>query len=83
MPSSWIMMSDSTRKDSRTTIPAGRTQTENDPLQFDPSHREIKTVNHALITRPWFIHQVWGPVSFVSKDTEVRSYRTDPVQVRS
>ena len=24
-----------------------------------------------------------GPVSLVIKDTEVRSYRTDPVQVRS
>nr|POE49959.1 hypothetical protein CFP56_48519 [Quercus suber] len=69
--------------DSRTTIPAGQAQAENDPLQFDPSNRRIKAVNHALIARPWFINQVWGPVSLVSKDTEVRSYRTDPVQVRS
>nr|POE96076.1 hypothetical protein CFP56_62828 [Quercus suber] len=58
-------------------------QVENDPLQFGASNRSIKAVNHALIARPWFIHQVWGPVSLVSKDTEVRSYRTDPVQVRS
>ncbi|KAF3975339.1 hypothetical protein CMV_001408 [Castanea mollissima] len=47
--------------DSRTTIPAGRAQAENDHLQIDPSNGRIKTVNHALIARPWFIHQVWGP----------------------
>ena len=56
---------------------------ENDPLQFGASNRDNEAVNHALIALSWFIHQVWGPVSLVSKDTEVRSYRTDPVQVRS
>ena len=50
---------------------------------WSPSNGRIKAVNHALIARPWFFNQVWGPVSLVSKDTEVRSYRTDPVQVRS
>ena len=37
----------------------------------------------ALITQPLFINQTWDPVSLELKDTEVRSYRTDPVQVRS
>ncbi|KEH27642.1 hypothetical protein MTR_5g024973 [Medicago truncatula] len=43
----------------------------------------ILAVNHALITRSWFIHQTYVPVSLEIKDTVVRSYRTDPVQVRS
>ncbi|OMO66684.1 hypothetical protein COLO4_30452 [Corchorus olitorius] len=44
--------------------------------------RGIKeAVNHALITRSWSINQTRDPVSFVLKDTEVRAYRTDPVQV--
>ncbi|XLU52971.1 hypothetical protein S245_047619, partial [Arachis hypogaea] len=30
-----------------------------------------------------FIHQTLVPVSFELKDTVVRAYRTDPVQVRS
>ena len=42
-----------------------------------------ETNNHALITRSWIIHQTWYPVSLELKDTEVRAYRTDPVQVRS
>ena len=40
-------------------------------------------VNHALIIRSRFINQTWFPVSLELKDTEVRAYRTDPVQVRS
>jgi len=43
----------------------------------------ILAFNHALITRSWFIHQTYVPVSLEIKDTVVRSYRTDPVQVRS
>ncbi|CAI8588518.1 unnamed protein product [Vicia faba] len=42
----------------------------------------ILAVNHALITRSCFIHQTYVPVSFEIKDTVVRAYRTDPVQVR-
>ena len=45
--------------------------------------RTKEAVNHALITQPLFINQTWDPVSLELKDTEVRSYRTDPVQVRS
>uniref|UniRef100_A0A2C9V6T9 Uncharacterized protein n=1 Tax=Manihot esculenta TaxID=3983 RepID=A0A2C9V6T9_MANES len=55
---------------------------ENDPLQAH-GPKESLAVNHALIVRPCFIFQTVVPVSFVLKDTEVRSYRTDPVQVRS
>ncbi|AES81161.1 hypothetical protein MTR_7g089270 [Medicago truncatula] len=40
-------------------------------------------VNHALIARSSFIIQTYVPVSLEIKDTVVRSYRTDPVQVRS
>ena len=40
-------------------------------------------VNHALVMQSRFIHQTWSPASFEIKDTEVRAYRTDPVQVRS
>ncbi|KAG2275320.1 hypothetical protein Bca52824_057875 [Brassica carinata] len=43
----------------------------------------ILAVNHALVSRSWFINQDIGPVSLEIKDTEVRAYRTDPVQVRS
>ncbi|KAL7138032.1 hypothetical protein ABFS83_10G135600 [Erythranthe nasuta] len=45
--------------------------------------RANESVNHALVEQPWFIHQTWLPVSLEIKDTEVRAYRTDPVQVRS
>ena len=45
--------------------------------------KTIVAVNHTLIARPYFINQGLGPVSLVIKDTEVRAYRTDPVQVRS
>ncbi|CAL5188248.1 unnamed protein product [Lathyrus oleraceus] len=45
--------------------------------------RFILAVNHALITRSRFIHQTYVPVSLEIKDTVVRAYRTDPVQVRS
>ncbi|KAK8712543.1 hypothetical protein V6N13_147780 [Hibiscus sabdariffa] len=50
--------------------------------QGDPtlSHQ---TSNHALIIQPQFINQAWNPVSLELKETEVRAYRTDPVQVRS
>ncbi|GFS33366.1 hypothetical protein Acr_00g0027960 [Actinidia rufa] len=40
-----------------------------------------EAVNHALAVRSCFIHQTWEPVSLEFKDTEVRAYRTDPVQV--
>ncbi|KEH21553.1 hypothetical protein MTR_7g007390 [Medicago truncatula] len=40
----------------------------------------IMAVNHALITRSWFIHQTYVPVSLEIKDTVVRSYRIDHVQ---
>ena len=42
-----------------------------------------RAVNHALVMQSWFIHQTWSPASLEIKDTEVRAYRTDPVQVRS
>ncbi|KAK8546705.1 hypothetical protein V6N13_067900 [Hibiscus sabdariffa] len=45
--------------------------------------REFKASNHALITQSGVINQTWNPVSLELKDTEVRAYRTDPVQVRS
>ena len=67
--------------DNRATTPAGE-PAENDPLQPWSSEEDL-AVNHALIARSWFIHQVWFPVSLELKDTEVRAYRTDPVQVRS
>ena len=37
---------------------------------MDRTPRTHQTINHALITRPRFIH-------FVIKETDVRSYRTD------
>ncbi|KAK7378247.1 hypothetical protein VNO80_03685 [Phaseolus coccineus] len=57
--------------------------TGNDPLQLRVCfiRRETHlTINHALITGSWFIHQTSVPVSLELKDTEVRAYRTDPVQ---
>nr|ABN09802.1 hypothetical protein MtrDRAFT_AC167711g44v2 [Medicago truncatula] len=59
---------------------------ENDHLQstYDDSRRSHhRTVNHALITRSQILIQIYVPVSLEIKDTVVRSYRTDPVQVRS
>ncbi|KAK8635955.1 hypothetical protein V6N13_004666 [Hibiscus sabdariffa] len=44
---------------------------------------KLQTNNHALITQSQFINQTWDTVSLELKDTEVRAYRTDPVQVRS
>ena len=55
---------------------------ENDPLLHWPTEAG-QAINHALIARPLFIHQTEVPVSLELKDTEVRAYRTDPVQVRS
>ncbi|KAK8555363.1 hypothetical protein V6N13_045896 [Hibiscus sabdariffa] len=49
----------------------------------DGPTRSNQISNHALITQPQFINQTWNPVSLELKDTEVRAYRTDPVQVRS
>ncbi|CAJ1790095.1 unnamed protein product [Sphenostylis stenocarpa] len=40
-------------------------------------------INHDLITGANVIHQTTVPVSLDLKDTEVRAYRTDPVQVSS
>ncbi|KAK8499535.1 hypothetical protein V6N12_011620 [Hibiscus sabdariffa] len=50
--------------------------------QGDPTVRH-QTSNHALIVQPRFINQAWKHVSLELKDTEVRAYRTDHVQVRS
>ncbi|CDP20466.1 unnamed protein product [Coffea canephora] len=56
----------------------------NDPLlSWQLGSRATRAVNHALVKRSYFIHQTWFPVSLELKDTEVRAYRTDPVQVRS
>ncbi|KVH94193.1 hypothetical protein Ccrd_003746 [Cynara cardunculus var. scolymus] len=41
------------------------------------------SVNHALATWFWLINQTWVTVFLGIKNTEVRAYRTDPVQVRS
>ena len=69
--------------DNRATIPIEPTSSvENDPLQHWPTEAG-QAINHALIARPLFIHQTEVPVSLELKDTEVRAYRTDPVQVRS
>ncbi|KDP29549.1 hypothetical protein JCGZ_19262 [Jatropha curcas] len=51
-----------------------------DPLQPNVDPKAQQTVDHALIARSRFINQDWVPVSFVLKDPDVRSYRTDPVQ---
>ena len=59
---------------------------ENDPLLPKGDTLQegiIQAINHAPITRSRFIHQTMVPVSLELKDTEVRAYRTDPVQVRS
>ncbi|KAI4300599.1 hypothetical protein L6164_033956 [Bauhinia variegata] len=56
---------------------------ENDPLRCSKLHRATKPINHALASRYFLIHQALVPVSFELKDTKVRAYRTDPVQVRS
>ncbi|KVH94187.1 hypothetical protein Ccrd_003760 [Cynara cardunculus var. scolymus] len=61
------------------------------PIRWDdndhlPSHglpRPWVSVNHALVTWSWFINQTWVSVFLGIKNTEVRAYRTDPVQVRS
>ncbi|KAK8546697.1 hypothetical protein V6N13_067892 [Hibiscus sabdariffa] len=42
---------------------------------------EVQASNHALITQSEFINQTWNPVSLELKETEVRAYRTDPVQM--
>uniref|UniRef100_A0A0D3DFB1 Uncharacterized protein n=1 Tax=Brassica oleracea var. oleracea TaxID=109376 RepID=A0A0D3DFB1_BRAOL len=52
-------------------------------LYSSDSPKTILAVNHTQIARPCFINQGLGPVSLEIKDTEVRTYRTDPVQVRS
>jgi len=73
-------------QDNRVTTPTRTVLIENDPLQstYDDSRRSHhRTVNHALITRSQILIQTYVPVSFEIKDTVVRSYRTDPVQVRS
>ncbi|MFS8001672.1 hypothetical protein Hanom_Chr13g01193101 [Helianthus anomalus] len=48
-----------------------------------PCLRPCVSVNHALVTWFWFINQTWVSVFLGIKNTEVRAYRTDPVQVRS
>ena len=45
--------------------------------------RRILAVNHALAQRSECINQTLVLVSLLVKDVAVRSYRTDPVQVRS
>nr|ABN09822.1 hypothetical protein MtrDRAFT_AC167711g28v2 [Medicago truncatula] len=71
-------------QDSRVTTPTRLA--ENDHLQSthdDSRGSHHRTVNHALITRSQILIQIYVPVSLEIKDTVVRSYRTDPVQVRS
>ncbi|KAL8159461.1 hypothetical protein V2J09_000998 [Rumex salicifolius] len=53
---------------------------EDDPLQLGPWQEPWTAVNHAKDARPRVINQTWFPVSLELKDTEVRAYRTDPVQ---
>ncbi|KAJ0815043.1 hypothetical protein HanPSC8_Chr17g0792881 [Helianthus annuus] len=45
--------------------------------------KTMSSVNHALVTWFWFINQTWVSVFLGIKNTEVQTYRTDPVQVRS
>ncbi|MFS7899771.1 hypothetical protein Hanom_Chr00s077626g01791911 [Helianthus anomalus] len=45
--------------------------------------KTMGSVNHALVTWSWLINQTWVSVFLGIKNTEVRAYRTDPVQVRS
>ncbi|KAL8158842.1 hypothetical protein V2J09_000379 [Rumex salicifolius] len=54
---------------------------EDDPLQQGPRPEPWTAVNHAKDARPRVINQTWDPVSLELKDTEVRAYRTDPVQI--
>lgn len=68
----------------KTTLVHGKARTRNDPLlHCGPTNQAARAVNHALVKQSYFIHQTWFPVSLELKDTEVRAYRTDPVQVRS
>jgi len=72
--------------DNPATIPSRKdwersSTVEDEVLSTNKAHHP--TVNHALITGPSFIHQTAVPVSLELKDTDVRAYRTDPVQVRS
>ncbi|PSS35318.1 Neuronal pentraxin receptor like [Actinidia chinensis var. chinensis] len=67
--------------DNRLTIPTDREQLRT--ILYGPGRSEQGqpgAVNHALVKRSCFIHQTWEPVSLEVKDTEVRAYRTDPVQ---
>ncbi|KAD2804597.1 hypothetical protein E3N88_37974 [Mikania micrantha] len=52
---------------------------DNDPLPSH-GHMTIVSVNHALITWLWLINQTWVSVFLGIKNTDVRTYRTDPVQ---
>ncbi|KVH94232.1 hypothetical protein Ccrd_003730, partial [Cynara cardunculus var. scolymus] len=49
----------------------------------EPWPRTCVSVNHALATGFWLINQTWVAVSLGIKNTEVRAYRTDPVQITS
>ncbi|GFY84743.1 hypothetical protein Acr_03g0015170 [Actinidia rufa] len=70
--------------DDRLTIPTGRDQLTTILYGHGRSEQDQPgAVNHALVKRSCFIHQTWEPVSLEVEDTEVRAYRTDPVQVRS
>ncbi|KAK8630733.1 hypothetical protein V6N13_079513 [Hibiscus sabdariffa] len=64
--------------------PSESRQAENDPLAVkgDPTMSH-QTSTHARITKLLIINQTSNPVSLELKNTEVRAYRTDPVQVRS
>ncbi|MFS7964353.1 hypothetical protein Hanom_Chr08g00749271 [Helianthus anomalus] len=45
--------------------------------------KTMSSVNHALVRWSRLINQTWVSVFLGIKNTEVRAYRTDPVQVRS
>ena len=80
MSGNWEGLSDNCK----TTLARAEARTRNDPLlHLPPDNRAARVVNHALVKQSYFIHQTWFPVSLELKDTEVRAYRTDPVQVRS
>ncbi|KAL8232942.1 hypothetical protein R6Q57_002720 [Mikania cordata] len=54
-----------------------------EPIYLDWQRSSTKpwsSVNHALVKRSQFINQTWVSVFFGIKNTEVRAYRTDPVQ---
>ena len=56
---------------------------EMESIQERSSTAQCPAVNHAQAGQPWLMVQAWFPVSLEIKDTEVRAYRTDHVQVRS